>query len=271
MNSKSIYITLCESRKDRQCEYKPGSGLHRHHIVPTHSGGTDDPENITYLTVREHIIAHYLLWRINKNPNDLRSMHMLGAKLTPLQRKATGEFCRDNKLGFHGATPKQKCEWRKRGIETQKLSGDTNSFYWWSTPEGRRKRASMGGKATQQSGNAWNLSKASRDYRKQMATLGAKASPRKFATNDIITKKFYTDEERFEFITNNPDWRVGTHWNNGGAMKNKPSPNRKKVTDGNVIYNSVLEAAEKNSVTSGAIIGRCKSQKPKWSSWNYVS
>lgn len=33
-------------------------GLHRHHIIPVHAGGTDDDDNIVYLTVDEHIQAH---------------------------------------------------------------------------------------------------------------------------------------------------------------------------------------------------------------------
>jgi hypothetical protein len=73
-----IYHNLCEQSKKRNLEYKQGSGLHRHRILPGHSGGLYDENNITYLTVREHIIAHFLLWKIHKNPNDLRSMNMLG-------------------------------------------------------------------------------------------------------------------------------------------------------------------------------------------------
>jgi hypothetical protein len=201
---------------------------------------------------------------------------MLGAKLTPAQRKITGEFCRDNKLGFHGASSVQRREWAKRGLETQKLSGDKNSFYWWSTEEGRRKRASMGGKATAANGNNylnspfWKTPEGI-EKRKEIAQKGAAAMPRKCATNGVITKRFYTDDERNEYISQNPGWRVGIHWNNRGKTKNIPSKRRKKVTDGTLVYDSVYEAAEKNNVTSGAIIGRCKSQKPKWSAWNYVS
>ena len=79
----------------------------------------DDENNYTYLTVREHIIAHFLLWKIYKNPNDLRSMKMLGANLTSFQRKTIGIYCRDNKLGIHGAAKKERKEWILKGIETQ--------------------------------------------------------------------------------------------------------------------------------------------------------
>lgn len=175
MDSKRIYMNLCESRKNRKNDYGPGSGLHAHHIIPRHMGGKDDVSNITYLTVKEHIFAHKLLWKINKNPNDLRAMYMLGANLTSEQRRVTGIFCRDNKIGFFGASPEERKEWRKKGIKSQKNSKSKKSFWWWSTSEGRKKRASMGGKAAQKSKNAWNLSKASEKDKKRIAKIGAKA------------------------------------------------------------------------------------------------
>lgn len=35
---------------------------HRHHIIPRHMGGTDDPSNLIELTVEEHAEAHRLLF-----------------------------------------------------------------------------------------------------------------------------------------------------------------------------------------------------------------
>lgn len=146
MNSYHIYWNLCQKSKSLKESYKRFSGLHKHHIVPKHMGGTDDSDNFAFLTIREHIIAHYLLYRIYKNPNDLRAMRMLGANLSPFHRKIVGEWCRDNKIGFHNATPEQRKEWSNKGLRTQKDSDDKNSFYYWSTEDGRKKRASMGGK-----------------------------------------------------------------------------------------------------------------------------
>ena len=36
--------------------------LHKHHIVPKHMGGTDNPSNLVDLTVAEHAEAHKKLW-----------------------------------------------------------------------------------------------------------------------------------------------------------------------------------------------------------------
>jgi len=35
---------------------------HKHHIIPKHAGGTDDPSNLIELTVEEHAEAHRILW-----------------------------------------------------------------------------------------------------------------------------------------------------------------------------------------------------------------
>jgi len=172
MDSKTIYHHLCQSRKCLKEYYGRGSGLHKHHIIPTHSGGLDDESNYTYLTPREHQIAHYLLWRIYRNPNDLRSMKMLGAKLTPLQRKITGEFCRDNNIGFFGADELLKNEWRKKGAYSQVFNkiGIHN-------PDNFAKYASLGGKAgaAAQIKNKIGIHTDNQTKRSEWASLGGKA------------------------------------------------------------------------------------------------
>jgi len=35
---------------------------HKHHIVPKHAGGSDDPSNIVELTIEEHAEAHRILY-----------------------------------------------------------------------------------------------------------------------------------------------------------------------------------------------------------------
>jgi len=43
---------------------------HKHHIIPKHMGGTDDPSNLIELTVEEHAEAHRLLWEKYGNWQD---------------------------------------------------------------------------------------------------------------------------------------------------------------------------------------------------------
>ena len=44
---------------------------HKHHIVPRHVGGSDDPSNIVELTVIEHAAAHFWLWLKHNRWQDL--------------------------------------------------------------------------------------------------------------------------------------------------------------------------------------------------------
>lgn len=62
MDYLKIYSTLCEhGKKSRELDYSEV-----HHITPRCLGGTDDSENLTRLTYREHYIAHWLLTKIHK-------------------------------------------------------------------------------------------------------------------------------------------------------------------------------------------------------------
>jgi hypothetical protein len=173
----SIYENLCAAGKDRKHLYKKGSNLHKHHIVPRHSGGTDADHNFTYLNVREHILAHFLLWKIHRMPNDLRAMHMLGANLTSEHRKLLGEWCRDNKIGFHSDkfTHDEKSQWRMKGLQKQRDEELENSFYYWSTEEGRRNRASLGGKVGGKKQAELKLGIHNPEMQKRAASLGGKA------------------------------------------------------------------------------------------------
>jgi NUMOD3 motif len=43
---------------------------HKHHIVPIHAGGTDDPSNLIELSVEEHALAHKNLWEEHGREED---------------------------------------------------------------------------------------------------------------------------------------------------------------------------------------------------------
>lgn len=48
-------------------------GYHRHHLVPRHMGGSDDDDNIVYLTKQEHINAHLELYEKYGKDQDRRA------------------------------------------------------------------------------------------------------------------------------------------------------------------------------------------------------
>lgn len=213
-----IYSNLCEGNKSRREDYKKYSGLHEHHIVPKHMGGTDDDYNLTYLNVREHIIAHYLLWKIYKNPNDLRSMKMLGANLSTQYRKIIGEFCRDNGIGIFSIPSNERKKWTIKSMEIQKqeyLNDKVKNFYYWSTEEGRKERASLGGKQrASKEFNYW----ASNQGRQERASLGGKAHKGKKVMHLPGTKGWKRILPEDVDIKLNEGWKFGT---------GEPAPNSK--------------------------------------------
>jgi hypothetical protein len=265
------YYNICERGKQAKNLYGKYSGLHEHHIVPKHSGGTDEDSNLTYLTPREHTIAHYLLWKIHQNVNDLRSMKMLGVKLSVEKRRLIGIWCKENKIGIHGYTKDVQKANALSGFQSQKDSDSKDTFYFWSTEEGRKKRASMGGKASIVSGN--NIEFAywmSPEGRKKRASMGGKANFGKRTMYKPGDKSFIRvkPENIQEYL--NMGYILGSPISPQvkGTKTNIPSTRRRKVSDGTNIYESVHDAAIKNKVTNGAIVYRCKSKK---SSWHYVS
>ena len=234
MNSQNIYNNICEDRKSRDAQYKPGSGLHRHHIIPKHSGGTDNKENYTYLTVREHIIAHYLLWRIYKNPNDLRSMQMLGANLSVEYRRQIGIFCRDHNIGFFSYSKEVQSEWSKKGAANSPV------FQYWCSEEGLKERASLGGASHK----------------------GKKCMYKKGDTTFIRVPIDEVDDKLKK------GYLLGSPIKPNKGKKFGPSKKRKVVTDGTRIFNSLAKASEEYSVSSAQICYWLKS--PKFKDWAYV-
>lgn len=69
MNYPAIYARLVKRAKLRMLV--KGAGVERHHIVPRCMGGSDEPENLVYLTAEEHFICHQLLIKIHPSKTGL--------------------------------------------------------------------------------------------------------------------------------------------------------------------------------------------------------
>lgn len=59
--------------------------VEKHHIIPRCMGGTDDPNNLVYLTAREHFVAHQLLVKIYKNNTRLIYAALMMCTESPTQ------------------------------------------------------------------------------------------------------------------------------------------------------------------------------------------
>lgn len=269
MNSKIIYHNLVNSRKHLREKWKPGSGLQRHRIIPKHSGGTYDPPNCTYLTKREHVIAHYLLWRIHRNPLDLGAMKMISGHLSPLQRSILGKWCADNKIGFHNEKWDDcRDEWRQNGRETQRIE----KIGPYHNEELHRKVCALGGKVGSKMQMENNIGIHTKDStkRSEWASLGAKAHKGKCCM-------YLPGATSFKRVKSGD---IDKYLNNGYVFGSPLSPRkgkrgsthrRKKVTDGKQIFISLKEAGEAYNTSSSSICHWLKDTRSKYSNWVYVS
>lgn len=48
-------------------------GIERHHIIPRFDGGMDDTSNLVLVTVKEHVIAHWLRWQVLGKSRDYQA------------------------------------------------------------------------------------------------------------------------------------------------------------------------------------------------------
>ena len=152
MVSKSIYTriydNLVEKGKALKEQWEPvGSGLERHHIIPRHQGGTDDESNFAYLTRREHIIAHFLLWKINGHDGDRTAYKMmkgvtcypsrLGAKHTEETKQRMSEL---HKKRYEDLEYRASMKKRYEDPEYRAKQSKSKKKYW-SDPAKRAKQS----------------------------------------------------------------------------------------------------------------------------------
>lgn len=62
MDYRKVYDAIIERAKARE---RPNERMEVHHVVPRSLGGTDKPENLVALTIREHYVAHLVFDRAN--------------------------------------------------------------------------------------------------------------------------------------------------------------------------------------------------------------
>lgn len=73
MDYKRIYEQLINRAKIRD---KPQGYCEKHHIIPKALGGSNEKENLVYLTLREHWVAHQLIFRMQEDKNLKIKMHV---------------------------------------------------------------------------------------------------------------------------------------------------------------------------------------------------
>ena len=130
LNGYDAYILECKKSENTKVNSKgkPNPGIEKHHILPSFDGGSDRPENMVLLTVKEHVIAHWLRWKVLGKRGDYTAyLFRVGNTEEALasQRQAVleaRERDRINQQGFFNSNLQ-----RERGRRGGPIGGAANS------------------------------------------------------------------------------------------------------------------------------------------------
>jgi len=81
----------------RGLKKKPSGYSERHHVVPKWMGGTDDDHNMIYLTFKDHVFAHWLLWKIYRDKSSAYSYYMMMKRKKSNPNPTIEQFAQTNK------------------------------------------------------------------------------------------------------------------------------------------------------------------------------
>jgi hypothetical protein len=122
---------------------------HKHHIIPKHAGGTDDPDNLVELTVEEHAQAHLDLYNKYGNEYDQIAYRMLSGQISVQEATRLSQVEAANKRWTPEARKEQSKKYlmnnplkgRKHTAATKKLMSEKQLKTW--TPERRESHAAL--------------------------------------------------------------------------------------------------------------------------------
>lgn len=167
---------------------------HKHHLIPRHAGGTDDPENLVELTIEEHAEAHRKLYEETGNIKDYTAFRLLSGtgekhhEISSLGGKISGAKNRDS--GHMSAIRKLVDEEKRKTRALEVMFEKKNNCFL--DPEKKlevsRKGGSVQGKANAESGHCARISKETAAQRSE------KMKNRRCITNGTEVKMIRPEE-----------------------------------------------------------------------------
>ena len=116
---------------------------HKHHIVPKHMGGTDEPSNLKKVTIKQHSIEHKKLYEKYGRWQDKIAYQTLSGQISVAEATKMAQIKANSgpKTGkrleavinnFKKASEMNKG--KKRPEKTKKLISKANKKYWGNIP-----------------------------------------------------------------------------------------------------------------------------------------
>ena len=190
---------------------------HKHHIIPKHMGGSDEPDNLIELTIEEHARAHFELWE----------------KFGFIEDKIAWECLSGRKL-----SEEDRIMLSKSGFE-KFLLDDTRVIEWKN-----KISASLKGKVQ---------SEETRLKRSESLKLAYKEGRKKVTVPDADeNRKRYYENNMSEILAegrkNSEKWLKSVTSEEYKLKKTLADPRSKKVSVNGVVYNSIREASKKTNI-----------------------
>jgi len=120
--------------------------IHKHHIIPKHAGGTDDPDNLVDLTIEEHAVAHKILYEKYNRWQDRVAWLSLSGIMKDEER--IYEILKNSNPGGYKHTKEAK-----KKLSEMRM-GEKNPMYGKTAPNRGVKRPGVGGR---KKGTRWSI------------------------------------------------------------------------------------------------------------------
>lgn len=131
--------------------------VERHHIIPKSLGGSNEPNNLVWLTAEEHLQIHLLLIKMVEGREPLRKMHAAAVRMCNPQSKTQQRIFNKNYDDIRKEAATLHSQYMK-----EKHAGFKNPFFNKKHTEESKKLISLGGrglKRTKQTRKNLSLSK----------------------------------------------------------------------------------------------------------------
>lgn len=213
MNILHIYEYLIERGRNRIKQ--KGDYLHKHRILPGYLGGLYTPDNITYLTPKEHKIVHLLRYKLYKHDSDIFAYIRLkgsfsGHKHKEITKKKISMSLSGEKNPFYGKKHSEESRKKIKEARAQQII----------TPESRQRRSEkMSGEGNFRFGK--EVTSITREKISQ-ANKGKKRTPEQCRHASTVRK---------------------------GKQTGSNNPNSSPVTINGIEYNTKKEAATALNIT----------------------
>lgn len=117
------------------------SYVERHHVIPKSMGGTNDQNNLVWLTAEEHLTVHLLLPKMVSEEHNIRKMTLAAVRMANPQSKTQKRIIGDNLIPEIAAIREEAALLHSKFMSTRN-KGEGNPFYGKRhTDETKRKQA----------------------------------------------------------------------------------------------------------------------------------